>query len=220
MNEFKIGQIFEGTYPPKAARWCNTNHAFIEEIDSISAKEERQELVREEQYIEEQVIREEQYIEAILDDNGEVITPAQTIPAEVIPSKIIPAEYKTIVEDVTVRRFQIVALPAPTAEELAKQALASAKAERAAAVASITVEVDGMVFDGDEVAQERMARTITAATATGASMDDITTWVLHNNTVATVTIRQLASALRLAGEEQTRLWTVPYEASYTPAEVA
>lgn len=106
--------------------------------------------------------------------------------------------------------YTIKAVPAPTAEELAEQALAAAKAERAAAVAAITVEVDGMVFDGDETAQERMARTVTAATATGASMDDTTVWVLHDNSVATPTIRQLATALRLAGEEQTRLWTVPY----------
>lgn len=108
----------------------------------------------------------------------------------------------------------------PTPEELAEQELAKAKAKRAEAVAALTVEVDGMVFDGDEKAQERMARTVTAATATGASMDDRTTWVLHNNTVAQVTVSQLATALRLAGEEQTRLWTVPYEASYTPAEAA
>jgi biopolymer transport protein ExbD len=94
----------------------------------------------------------------------------------------------------------------------AQAQLATAKATRAAAVASITVEVDGMVFDGDEVAQERMARTVTAATATGASMDDTTVWVLHDNTVATPTIRQLATALRMAGEAQTALWTKPYEA--------
>lgn len=110
--------------------------------------------------------------------------------------------------------------PVKPQEVAEAEALEAAKAERAAAVASITVEVDGMVFDGDEKAQERMARTVTAATATGASMDDTTVWVLHNNTVATTTIRQLATALRLAGEEQTRLWTVPYEASYTPAEAA
>jgi hypothetical protein len=67
------------------------------------------------------------------------------------------------------------------------------------------------VFDGDEKAQERMARTVTAATATGASMDDTTTWILHDNTVAQVTVRQLATALRMAGEAQTALWTVPYQ---------
>lgn len=102
--------------------------------------------------------------------------------------------------------------PEKPAEVVAEEELAQAKAERAAAVAAITVTVDGMVFDGDEVAQERMARTVTAATATGASMDDTTVWVLHDNTVATPTIRQLATALRMAGEAQTALWTVPYEA--------
>lgn len=120
-----------------------------------------------------------------------------------------------------VRRFQIIAIPEPTTEELAALALEQAKTERAKAVASITVEVDGMVFDGDEKAQERMARTVTAATATGASMDDTTTWVLHDNTVAQVTVRQLATALRKAGEAQTALWVIPYTANentiYTPS---
>lgn len=92
----------------------------------------------------------------------------------------------------------------------AAETVAIAKAERAAAVSSLTVEVDDMVFDGDEKAQERMSRTITAATATGAGMDATTTWVLHDNTVATVTIMQLATALRLAGEAQTALWIIPY----------
>jgi biopolymer transport protein ExbD len=118
-----------------------------------------------------------------------------------------------------------VVMPEPTPEELAEREFAKltpeaqeaalleqAKAERAAAVAAITVTVDGMTFDGDETAQERMARTVTAATATGASMDDTTVWVLHDNTVATPTIRQLATALRMAGEAQTALWTKPYEA--------
>lgn len=114
----------------------------------------------------------------------------------------------------------LLARPEKPAEVVAEEAMQTAKATRAAAVAAITVEVDGKVFDGDEVAQERMARTVTAATATGASMDDTTTWVLHDNTVVQVSIRQLAMALRLAGEAQTSLWTVPYEASYTPAEAA
>lgn len=100
--------------------------------------------------------------------------------------------------------------PEKPQEVLEAEALEQAKAERAAAVAALTVEVDGMVFDGDEKAQERMARTVTAATATGASMDDTTTWVLHDNTVAQVSVKQLATALRKAGEAQTALWTVPY----------
>ena len=31
-EEFYIGQVFEGSYPPMAANWCNANHAFIDVI--------------------------------------------------------------------------------------------------------------------------------------------------------------------------------------------
>ena len=33
-EEFYIGQIFEGIYPPEAANWCNANNAMIVELDS------------------------------------------------------------------------------------------------------------------------------------------------------------------------------------------
>ena len=97
--------------------------------------------------------------------------------------------------------------PEKPAEVLAEEALARAKAERARAVAAITVEVDGMVFDGDEAAQERMSRAVVLAD----SMDETTEWVLHDNTVAIVTADQLRRACKLAGKAQTELWTVPYE---------
>ena len=106
MNTFEIGQIFEGIYPPEAATWCNKNRARMVELDPVTRQQERQELVKEEQYIEEQVIREAQYIEAVLDENGEVIKPAETIPAEIISAEVIPAEYKTVTVDVTVRRVR------------------------------------------------------------------------------------------------------------------
>lgn len=31
-EEFYIGQIFEGVYPPEAAIWCNANNCFIDVI--------------------------------------------------------------------------------------------------------------------------------------------------------------------------------------------
>ena len=31
-KEFYIGQIFEGSYPPAAAVWCNANNAYIDVI--------------------------------------------------------------------------------------------------------------------------------------------------------------------------------------------
>jgi hypothetical protein len=85
--------------------------------------------------------------------------------------------------------------------------LAARKAARQQAVDSITVEVDGMVFDGDEKSQDRMNRGITVLTATGGTGP----WVLHDNTVAQVTAAQLTQALALAGAEQARLWVMPYE---------
>lgn len=151
-EEFSIGQIFVGTYPPEAATWCNSSgDRYIEEIDK--------------------------------DADGK-------------------------------RRFQIVAVPAPTPEERAAAELAKAKQERAAAVSKIVVEVDGMKFDGDETAQTRMGRTIAAATGLGVDLDTTKQiWVLADNTVAEPTIKQLARALQLAGVAQTKVWTTPYESA-------
>lgn len=94
-----------------------------------------------------------------------------------------------------------------TPEEQEAQNLAIAKRERAAKVAAITVEVDGMVFDGDEQAQSRMARVITAAETAGL---ESTVWVLADNTVATVTKVQLQQALAKAMIAMSELWTYPY----------
>ena len=149
---FQIGQVFEESYPPEAAVWCNeSGKAYIEEIEPTAEG---------------------------------------------------------------VRRFKIVGIPEPTAEEVKAQALAQAKTERAEAVSKITVAVDGKTFDGDETAQTRMGRTIAAAVALGVDLTtEKRTWVLADNSVAEVTIAQLAEALRLAGDAQTELWTVPYESS-------
>ena len=117
--------------------------------------------------------------------------------------------------------YEVVALPAPTPEEIAERALAQAKSERKEAVSKITIEVDGMKFDGDETAQTRMGRTISAAIALGVDLNTETrTWVLADNTVAEPTIAQLAKALELAGNEQTRLWTVPYQSDSEEDTVA
>ena len=143
-EEYTIGQIFEGKYPPSAAVWCNNSgKAYITELER--------------------------------GEDGQ-------------------------------RRYQIVAVPEPTAEELAEQALARAKAERAAAVSQIVVTVDGMQFDGDETSQERMARTVLTLDA-----GETVPWVLYDDTIAQVTREQLAQALKLAGQAQTALWVVPYQ---------
>ena len=113
--------------------------------------------------------------------------------------------------------YEVVAIPAPTPEEQQQALMEQKKALRAEAVSKITVTVDGMVFDGDEKAQERMSRTVSIATANGMPMTTETTWVLADNTIAQVTLQQLAKACLLAGQKQTELWTVPYQNEETNA---
>ena len=103
-----------------------------------------------------------------------------------------------------------------TQEEKDSLALFLAKEERAQAVSNITVEVDGMVFDGNEASQSRMGRTIAAAVALGLDLTkEKRTWVLADNTIVEVTIAQLAQVLKLAGDAQTALWVVPYATNET-----
>lgn len=62
----------------------------------------------------------------------------------------------------------------------------------------------GLTFDGDEVSQGRMARTIIGL----QSQPEATTvkWVLSDNSVADVGIQDLQEALALAVKRQTELW--------------
>lgn len=107
--------------------------------------------------------------------------------------------------------YEVVAIPAPTPEEQQQALMEQKKALRAEAVSKITVTVDGMEFDGDETAQDRMARAITMFQANNLPADTVTPWVLADNTIAEVTVAQLSKALLLAGQAQTALWTIPYQ---------
>ena len=91
--------------------------------------------------------------------------------------------------------------------------LARSKETRSKDVGNITVTVDGMVFNGDEKSQERMSRKINIARANEISMDTSLDWVLADNTIAQVTLRQSAKAALLAGQKQSELWTMPYKKS-------
>ena len=116
-------------------------------------------------------------------------------------------ENKATIEDKG-EYYEVVALPEPTPEEIAEQAIAEAKAERAAEVERLTVEVEGMVFDADETSQARMS-----VAASSMTDDETNVWVLHDNTVVQVTKAQLLLACRLARIAQSAVWTKPYEAS-------
>lgn len=78
-----------------------------------------------------------------------------------------------------------------------------AKQARQAAVAAITVMVNGKVFDGDEDSQTRMARAILGMQAAGATT---ISWTLTDNTVTQATLLELTEALVLAGQKQAELW--------------
>jgi len=96
----------------------------------------------------------------------------------------------------------VVAQRIAAAEAAAREA---AKAQRAAAVARISVKVDGMTFDGDEESQGRMARAILAY---DASATDAVAWVLANNTTVAVPLQALKKALALAVAAQGALWPI------------
>ena len=88
----------------------------------------------------------------------------------------------------------------PTPEELRE----AFKAQRQLLVDAIKVAVGTKVFDGDEVSQGRMARAAVAMTDAETVL-----WVLADNTPTQCTKAELIEALRLAGEEQTRIWVMP-----------
>ena len=83
-----------------------------------------------------------------------------------------------------------------------EQDYAAWKQGREALVAAIIVQVGDHLYQGGELSQSRMARTIAAST----SESDEIEWTLADNTVATVTISNLRDALRLAVVRQTEIW--------------
>lgn len=84
----------------------------------------------------------------------------------------------------------------------AEQGYLDWKAERESRVRAIVVEVDGLVFDGNEISTRRMADVIAAAD----DLADATEWTLADNRVVVVTVQQLKQALRLSTEARTAIW--------------
>ena len=95
-----------------------------------------------------------------------------------------------------------VQIPAPTEEEQQQIAYEQWKQERQQAVDAIKVEVDGIIFDGDELSQSRMTRAATLA----ASAEETVSWILADNSVAEVTADQLRRAAQAAWIKQGKLW--------------
>ncbi|CAM3966766.1 DUF4376 domain-containing protein [Pseudoalteromonas byunsanensis] len=103
-------------------------------------------------------------------------------------------------DDACVVRFYP-ATEAHSQEQIAMVKRERFKQSRSALLAQQTVEVDGMMFDADELSQQRMARKLLVM-----EEQSLTSWVLANNDVVQVSKEQLFSACKLASEQQTALW--------------
>lgn len=86
-------------------------------------------------------------------------------------------------------------LLAPTAEELAKQAEAEAKQAKLEALNSITVEVNGNTFDGNESARNNMLSAIQSSDFLGVTE---TEWKMADNSIVLITLDELKQALALS----------------------
>ena len=86
--------------------------------------------------------------------------------------------------------------------ELEAQTKIELKAAKELALNSITVEVNGNVFDGNETARGNMTSAILSAEVIGKTED---TWKLADNTSAVITITELKEALALSIQEVGRI---------------
>lgn len=116
-KEYYIGQIFEDMYPSDAVDWCKANNGQIVEIDPID--KEIEETYTEMVEVEKEVILSAQY-----DDEGHEIVPENT-EIEIVTE---PQE-KTRTVVVTVRRFEIQEVPAPSEEQIKQQRITELKAQ-------------------------------------------------------------------------------------------
>ena len=136
VEEYYVGQIFEGIYPPAAAVWCNKNNAYIEEIDSI--EKEVEETYIEIETVEKEVVipavTHEEIIPAEYDEDGNVIKEEEVVVVidepertEIVVEEVPVEKTRTVVK--TFRRYEIKAIPEPSEEEIKRRRIAQLKAE-------------------------------------------------------------------------------------------
>jgi len=88
-----------------------------------------------------------------------------------------------------------------SSQEIASETEADAKILRFKKIAAITVGVDGMVFDANEISQSRISIRISSMSAN----TDKARWKLADNTWTDVTKAQFFSVLALAAVESTKI---------------
>lgn len=76
------------------------------------------------------------------------------------------------------------------------------KSQREKLVSSIEVSLDGVVFQGDEISQNRMSNAINGLPDESTTID----WVAKDNTVHQLNKANLKRLLFLAGTEQSEIW--------------
>lgn len=98
--------------------------------------------------------------------------------------------------------------PLPIEPDSPEKIMKRKKGERQKDVEKLSVTTQsGKAFDGNELAQDRMARAILALEPLEKTM-----WVLADNTIdMQVSREELREALRLAGAAQTAIWAIPYQ---------
>jgi hypothetical protein len=89
--------------------------------------------------------------------------------------------------------------------------IAGFKGKRDKAMETVTVEVDGLVYNGDETSQNRMVRAIVVLTGSQK-----VPWTLADNTTVEVTQTQLKKALVKAGQIQAAMWVNPHRKTKDP----
>lgn len=135
-EEYYIGQIFEGVYPPSAAIACNKNGWYIEEIDSI--EKEVEETYSEIETVEKEVVipavTHEEIIPAEYDEDGNVIKEEEVVVVidepertEIVVEEVPVEKTRTVVK--TFRRYEIKAIPEPSEEEIKQRRIAQLKSE-------------------------------------------------------------------------------------------
>lgn len=86
-------------------------------------------------------------------------------------------------------------------EEQARISRDLQKQEKQNLVNSIVIDVDGFLFQGDELSQSRMLRR-----ADTMLEGEVVDWVLSDNSVGKVTAQQLRTAARLAVDRMGEIW--------------
>lgn len=93
-----------------------------------------------------------------------------------------------------------------------KDKLSQKKALREEDLENLKVQVDGMVFDADEISQNRISRILSTAHILNQDIDTtFKEWILADNTISKVSIRQLSTVLEKASEKTSELWLKPYK---------